>query len=326
MHGPGRLAERPSGNFARMNRAEVIATAFVPTPAGVVSPPTQDASAARRLRDAIEPIAMHSVWCEGTSTRLGALGLDFFESYVTCRASLLGEPEPGVVVATFAVFEPTVICAVYETGRSKCGRVELLAARDESTIASLSAALTDVDTERVGTVADVLLDAVVSADGTGRPLFSGLRDQPVPAGAIGRLWRACELIREHRGDSHVAVCVAAGLSPVAMNILTELWVGMPIATYSASRFWSVPTIEATCEDLRSRGWLDGDQLSESGRTMRDQIESATDELQGSIIDSLVLGCSDDAAVEGLINDLADWSQRCIGANAFPPDVFKRAAG
>ena len=60
---------------------------------------------------------MHSVWCEGTSARLGALGLDFFESYVTCRASLLGEPEPGVVVATFAVFEPTVICAVYEAGR-----------------------------------------------------------------------------------------------------------------------------------------------------------------------------------------------------------------
>jgi hypothetical protein len=323
---PGRLAEGPSSNFARMNRSEVIATAFVPTPVGVVSPPTQDASVARRLRDAIEPIAMHSVWCEGTSARLGSLGLDFFESYVTCRASLLGEPEPGVVVATFAVFEPTVIRAVYEAGRSKCGRANLLEARDESTIASLSAALTDADTERIGDIADMLLDAVMSADGTGRPLFSGLRDQPVPAGSIGRLWRACELIREHRGDSHVAVCVAAGLSPVAMNILTELWVGMPIATYSASRFWSAPTIEATCNDLRSRGWLDGNQLSESGRQMRDGIEAATDELQASIIDNVVVGCADDTAIDGLINDLADWSQRCIDANAFPPDIFKRAAG
>ncbi len=309
-----------------MNRAEVIATAFVPTLPGVVSPPTQDASTARRLRDAIEPIAMHSVWCEATSSRLGALGLDFFESYVTCRASLLGEPEPRVVVATFAVFEPTVICAVYEAGRSKCDRVELLAARNESTIASLAAALTDVDTERIGAVADVLLDAMVSADGTGRPLFSGLRDQPVPPGAIGRLWRACELIREHRGDSHVAVCVAAGLSPVAMNVLTELWVGMPIATYSSSRFWSAPTIEATCEDLRSRGWLDGDQLSEAGRAMRNQIEAATDELQASIINSVVAGCVGESAVDELLNDLADWSQQCIDTNAFPPDVFKRAAG
>jgi len=309
-----------------MDRAEVIATAFVPTPAGVVSPATQDASAARRLRDAIEPIAMHSVWCEATSTRLRVLGLDFFESYVTCRASLLGEPEPGVVVSTFAVFEPTVICAVYEAGRSKCDRTELLAARDESTIASLSAALAGVDTKRVGAVADVLLDAVGSADGTGRSLFSGLRDQPVPAGAIGRLWRACELIREHRGDSHVAVCVAAGLSPVAMNVLTELWVGMPIATYSASRFWSAPTIEATCDDLRSRGWLDGDQLSESGRTMRDGIETTTDELQASVVRDLVLACADGAAVDALIEDLSDWSQRCIDAEAFPPDVFKRAAG
>jgi outer membrane murein-binding lipoprotein Lpp len=111
-----------------------------------------------------------------------------------------------------------------------------------------------------------------------------------------------------------------------MNILTELWVGMPIATYSASRFWSAPTIEATCDDLRSRGWLEGDQLSKSGRTMRDEIEAATDELQSSIISSVVAGCADDAAVDGLMNDVADWSQRCIDVNAFPPDVFKRAAG
>lgn len=305
-----------------MDRAEVIATAFVPSPAGVVSPATQDASVARRLRDAIEPIAMHSVWCEATSARLGLLGLDFFESYVTCRSSLLGEPEPGVVVATFAVFEPTVIRAVYEAGRSKCDRTALLAARDESTIASLSAALAGVNTERVGALADVLLDAVVNADGTGRPLFSGLREQPVPDGAIGRLWRACELIREHRGDSHVAVCVAAGLSPIAMNILTELWVGMPIATYSASRFWSAPQIDAVCDDLRSRGWLDGDQLSEGGQQMRDGIEAATDELQASFVGDLVLTC----AVDALSEDLSDWSQRCIDAKAFPPDVFKRAAG
>ena len=183
-----------------------------------------------------------------------------------------------------------------------------------------------MDTERVGAVADVLLDSLANADGAGRPLFAGLRDQPVPAAPIGRLWRACELIREHRGDSHVAVCVAAGLSPVAMNVLTELWVGMPIATYSASRFWSAPTIEATRDDLRSRGWLDGDQLSEVGRTMRDGIEAATDELQASVIGNLVLGCQDSAAVEALIDNLANWSQRCIDAAAFPPNVFKRAAG
>ena len=111
-----------------------------------------------------------------------------------------------------------------------------------------------------------------------------------------------------------------------MNVLTELWVGMPIATYSSSRFWSAPTIEATCEDLRSRGWLDGDQLSEAGRAMRNQIEAATDELQASIINSVVAGCVGESAVDELLNDLADWSQQCIDTNAFPPDVFKRAAG
>lgn len=309
-----------------MNRADVIATAFVPTPDGVVAPPTQGASVARRFRDAIEPIAMHSVWCEATSVRLGTLGLDFFESYVTCRASLLGEPEPGVVVSTFAVFEPNVIQAVFEAGRSKCTRSELLAARDDATIGSLRAALAGVDAERVDTIGGAMLAALTNADGAGRPLFSGLRGQPIPADPIGRLWRACELLREHRGDSHVAVCVASGLSPVAMNILTELWVGMPIGTYSASRFWSAEVIEAAADELRSRGWLAGDDLSPQGHAERDEIEATTDRLQAQVVADMEVGAVDEGGVDTWIEELAGWSQRCIDVDAFPPNVFKRAAG
>ena len=54
-----------------------------------------------------------------------------------------------------------------------------------------------------------LLGRVV--DPLGRPLFSALRELPVPASASGRLWQAAELVREHRGDGHLATLVSAGL-------------------------------------------------------------------------------------------------------------------
>ena len=68
-----------------------------------------------------------------------------------------------------------------------------------------------------------LLGALDGLDGVGRPLFSALRQLPVPIDPFGRAWRASELVREHRGDGDLAASVAAGLDMVTMNVLTELW-------------------------------------------------------------------------------------------------------
>jgi hypothetical protein len=149
----------------------VVEVFFQPSEPGVVPAPVAAAAPARRLRDAIEPIAMHSVWSRRTCERLAELGLDFFSAYVWGRAAALGEADAGVVVSSFAVFEPGMLTAVYEQGRSTCAREQLLAARTEATIESLGAVLGDAD---VAPVADRLAAAVQAADGTGRPLFAGL--------------------------------------------------------------------------------------------------------------------------------------------------------
>src|SRR5262245_3028657 len=167
---------------------------------------------------------MHAVWARRTNERLAGLGLDFLSAYVWGRAAALGEPDAGVVVSSFGVFEPGMLTAVYEQARSTVGRTPMLQARTEATIESLRAALGDVD---VAPIADRLADAVRTADPTGRPLFAGLSRQDWPDDPVGRLWRACELAREHRGDSHIAASIARGLDPIAMNVITELWVGMP---------------------------------------------------------------------------------------------------
>ncbi len=191
------------------------------------------------------------------------------------------------------------------------------AARTAATIESLGEVLAGED---VGPVADQLAMAMTSAHAAGRPLFAGLARQPWPEDPYGRLWRACDLLREHRGDGHIAASIAAGLDPVAMNVLTELWVGMPFGTYSATRGWSADQLATAAAQLRADGLLDGDELSDRGREWRDGLEATTDAMEAGIVDALGPGFDD------VVARLDEWSRRCIAAAAFPPDVFKRAAG
>ena len=101
-----------------MNYDEAVAGFFAnQTAEGTVPEPTRSGSVARRLRDAIEPIAMHPVWSRRNNEALAAHGLDFFSGYAWGRAAALGEPAAAVVVSSFAVFEPGLIGGVYEAGR-----------------------------------------------------------------------------------------------------------------------------------------------------------------------------------------------------------------
>lgn len=300
-----------------MHYDEAIAAFFVPSPEGAVAEPTRRSSVARRLRDAIEPIAMHPVWSRRTNEALAEHGLDFFSGYAWGRAAALGEPAPAVVVSSFAVFEPGLIAGVYEAGRAACSRNQVLSTRFEATTASLTDVLDGV---AVADTANRLRTAAVDLDRSGRPLFAGLAEIPMSDNPIEVLWRSAEMIREHRGDSHIAACVAEGLDPIEMSVLTELWVGYPLGEYSGSRGWGLDAIEATVESLRGDGLLDDGSLSSEGRALRDRIEDATDRAQAQLVTRL------GADVDGLLADLTAWSARCVEASAFPPNVYKAAAG
>lgn len=300
-----------------MEYSEAVEAFFIPTPDGTTPDPTTRVSTARRLRDAIEPIAMHPVWSRQNNEAMAGLGLDFFSGYAWGRAAALGEPAPSVVVSSFAVFEPTLIAGVYEAGRTACSRDQVLSTRFEATTASLAEVLADTD---VSDAAVRLREAALGLDQSGRPLYAGLAEIPLSDNPVEMLWRSAEMIREHRGDSHIAACVAEGLDPIAMSILTELWVGFPLGEYSGSRGWAPEAIEACVQRLQADGLLDGENLSADGRALRDRIEDATDRAQ----EQMVAGLGDN--VDGLIADLDTWSDRCIAASAFPPNAYKRAAG
>jgi hypothetical protein len=298
--------------------ADAVAAFFVPRQEGTAVPAAvTEGSRARRLRDACEPIAMHAVWSRTVNERLAGLGLDFLTSYVGGRGACLGEPSGAVVAAAFAWFEPGLVTALWDAVRSAVGHDQLVQARDEATVASLREVLAGEDP---GEVASLLADAAAAADGMGRPLFSGRRADGRPADAVHLLWWACGLVREHRGDSHVAAAAAAGLDAVEMNILTELWLGMPLLSYTATRGWPPEAMQRAVARLESRDWVRDGGLTATGLDARLGIEQRTDDQEGSI--AAALG----DRLDEVCARLNQWGQQCVEAGAFPPDILKRAAG
>lgn len=301
-----------------MDYATAVQVFFQPAPAGTpVPPPMLSNSPARQLRDAVEPFGIHPAWSRLVNERLATYGLNFLTGYVWGRAAPMGEPVAGLVATAFAAFEPGLIANLYQEGRRAVDRDTLLRVQEEATIASLHAILGDV---AVDTVVNALRRGVEAADGTGRALFTGVRSLPWPAAPLGQLWRACHALREHRSDSHIAAYIAAGFSPVEMNILTELWVGWPLGTFSGTRAWSPEQTEQALARLRAKSLLDGDQLSEKGRSVRQAIEETTDALEQPVVDAI------GAELPDVVAQLKRWGKLVIESGNFPPDPRKHAAG
>lgn len=304
-----------------MDYADVQA-AFLGTPAGGQAPPRVPDRPARLLRDAAEPIATIGFWGRPAYDRLAELGLDFLTGYVWARAAPMGEPSPAVVVAAFGVFEPGLVTGLYEQARSRCSREAVLAAREDGAVRSLRAALGAAAEDGVAAAAATLRRATdaASTDLSGRPLFAGLVSLPWPDDPFGQLWHATSLLREYRGDVHQAANVAAGLTGLQMNLVTEYWVGWQHGAYAGTRGWAPEAMAAADAELAERGWVADGALTPAGQQRRDDIEARTDAALDRVL----------AAVDRDLPELTDrldaWSAQVVAAGAAPRDPYKRASG
>ena len=171
--------------------------------------------------------------------------------------------------------------------------------------------LGDIDAE-AAPVVEVLRQGIEAADATARPLFAGLTAEPWPQDVAAQLVHACHLLREHRGDSHLAVCALAGLDPVEMNILTALYCGYEPLTYTATRGWTHEQMTEALERLRGRGLVSGSGFSDEGLRFRHHLEAQTDAMQQSIIDAV------GSHLDSHIKQLDAWSNALIAAGGAPP--------
>ncbi len=126
-------------------------------------------------------------------------------------------------------------------------------------------------------VSERLLAAAEDLPLAGRAFFAAQLAATIPDDPIGRLWRAADRLREFRGDSHIQVWSAAGLDPLEIGLLSDLFWGLAPRAHTAGRGWTVEQLAAGEARLCARGLLGRDgHLTDDGLTMREDIEADTD--------------------------------------------------
>jgi hypothetical protein len=252
---------------------------------------------ARRLGSILEPIAgqvYFSPECHANyqalgfdpSPRLsGSVALPDGSAYFTSRGSLMGQVPGQVVAAAFAVFNPEVVVPLVEIGWTRTDAATICAARDDGAIAQLRRLLGE-DPVGVGRARDLLTRAVAPLRPEGRPLYAGLSSQTMPESTLGAVWRLADTLREFRGDSHTASWVSAGFDATEIGLLSELYWGLPMRSYSRTRAWTALQFDAAHDRLRSRGLVDDTGFTDSGRAAREDIEMHTDSQMAPAISAL----------------------------------------
>ncbi len=169
-----------------------VAAAYL-TPTGDEGPaPVVPGSDARRLRDAVEPIATIGWWAQAAGDEFASAGLDFFGGYVWGRAASLGaQAETSTVVSAFGVFDAGLVGAVLDAAKPVASHEAILASRERGAAAGLAAATPSIDSEHIASTAARLRAAMGDVDGTARPLFSGLRALAVPEDPHARALAGC---------------------------------------------------------------------------------------------------------------------------------------
>jgi hypothetical protein len=280
-------------------------------------------SAARRMWQVLEPYHALVYFSPQTRQAMEDAGLrGFWRGYFAGRAAPLGRTPAPVVTATFFGFHPSMVERAIPAVWDLVEPADAAAARQRGADATLREVLDgDVDSSDVAEAADLARRAAGACDPVGRALFAAHLDLPWPTEPHLVLWHAATLLREHRGDTHNAALVAAGIDGCQAQVLAAAAGRSPRRILQASRSWSDAEWDDAADRLAARGILTRpgghaadapDELTDAGRALVDDVEARTD--AGSLAPWEHLGTD---ATEHLRALVAPLARRVLAADWFP---------
>jgi len=147
----------------------------------------------------------------------------------------------------------------------------------------------------------------------GRPLFAANLALDWPDEPVAKLWHAVTLLREQRGDGHVAVLSSLGISGRECNVLHAAAGRVPKEFIMRSRDYDVDQWGFYRDRLIRRGLLDQhEELTAAGRKLKQRVEDTTDELALGALDAL-----DDDEVEMLFRSLTPITRKVVSTKDVP---------
>lgn len=212
------------------------------------------------------------------------LGLSGRAGYFASRSAAMGPVSADVVIATFYNFNPDLVRAAIPAAWQAASPEAVLSARREAADVTLrrilGPAVDSEATRRAAELARRAAEAVVH-DVQGRPLYAAHAQLPWPDEPHLILWHAQTLLREYRGDGHVAALLTAQVSGIEALITNAAAGAIAAETLRTTRAWPEDVWEKAVAGLRDRGWLTVDPyptFTPEGRAVREQIEATTDRL------------------------------------------------
>lgn len=258
--------------------------------------------------ETLNAVAYFCSECRDAPARHGLRG--FWMGYFACRAAPMGPVDAGVVEATFFNFHPDRVRRAIPDAWTIVDPADLVVVRADAAAAALRRLLTHDAADRLAERARPVLQEVVErATGAGRPLFAANRDVAVPDDPVAALWQAATTLREHRGDSHVALLTGEGLDGCEAHVLFAACEGVPAELYQQSRGWSVEDWQHAVERLAARRLLaDDGKPTDQGQALRARIERRTDGLAAEPYARV-----GDDSIRRLLTDLAPAAERVAAA-------------
>ena len=219
-------------------------------------------------------------------------------AYFASRSAPMGAVTAEAVVATFYNFNPTLVHKAMDRVWDHTTPDAILRARLAAVDESLTKAFGPevlASTELRDAAELLRTAALVAAEAPeGRPLFAGHASLPWPDEPHLVLWHAQSLLREFRGDGHIAALTVEGLSGLDALVSHGASGDVPAAVLQRTRAWSDDDWAAAVASMAERGLVDGaGAFTEAGRAQRARVEETTDRLAARPYEAL----GDDACAQ-----------------------------
>lgn len=289
--------------ITRRTTENAVDLRFLPTSGIVrrVTPPDT-----RRFLSVLEPLVSMSFFSAEPFEEYAKLGLvDGWAAYFCSRSAAMGAVSGETVVATFYNFNPELVLRSVDW--SIAAPQDVYEARLRGAGRALERLLTeDGGPPDVTGIVEEMRDLVAACPPHGRPIAAAHAAKPWPDDPLTALWYAANILREFRGDGHVAVLVAHGVGPCEALHLQCGYLGLTDRrreAFFATRAWDEDSLHRAHEGLRDRGFLTPDgMLTDAGGKFRGMIEHDTD--RAALAPFEALGVERCARLAGLLEPLA----------------------
>jgi hypothetical protein len=166
----------------------------------------------RRLGVLVESVHAVVYFAPEPQEGYAELGLrGYWRGYFASRAAALGPVGPELVTALFGGFAPAMVARALPAVWTLASPEQVRAARLAGATLALRRLLGDEHDMTVAAAAALTGRCVAALPLPGRPMAAAQAAVARPVDPLAALWHDCTVLREHRGDGHLAAVAVAGL-------------------------------------------------------------------------------------------------------------------